>query len=173
MPNREIKYEWNNCAFGVADSDTINSPFHRTIVSAFRDEPFVIASLETLMSEKLLNCSYFDLQRENSYHLFYFGIFNAVFGPKATSNREAGHGRYDIEVSFDDTKKLFIFEFKRSKNEHGLDKDAVEGLKQIHEKKYYQDNQYVGWKCVAIGVSFFKKQMSKMQYEEFQVGETQ
>ena len=78
MPNREIKYEWINCSFGVTESEMMDSPFQQTIVNALRAEPFEIISLETVMSEKLLNCSYFDLRSENSYHLFYFGILNAV-----------------------------------------------------------------------------------------------
>ena len=169
MPNREIKCEWKNCSFGVADSESMVSPFQRTIINALRKEPFAITSLKIAMSEKLLSCSYFDFQRENSYHLFYFGIFNADCGPCATSNREAGHGRYDIEITLIDMKRLFIFEFKHSKNECDLEVDASKGLKQIHEKKYYQDEQYNGWTCFAIGVSFFKKEISELKYEQFQV----
>jgi hypothetical protein len=41
--------------------------------------------------------------------MFYFGIFNAVCGPKATSNKEVGCGQYDIGIALKDMKRLFIY----------------------------------------------------------------
>jgi hypothetical protein len=36
--------------------------------------------------------------------MFYFGLLTAVCGSKATSNREAGHGQYDIGIALEDMK---------------------------------------------------------------------
>ena len=83
MPNREIKYEWINCAFGVTDSGILDSSFQRNIMNALRAKPFNIIPLETPMREQLKSCSCFDLKSEHSYHMYYFGSFGAVCGPKA------------------------------------------------------------------------------------------
>ena len=62
-------------------------------------------------------------------------------------------------------KRLFIFEFKHSKVFKNLEKDANKGLQEILEQKYYDDAQYNGWTCFAIGVSCFMKRIS-LAYEE-------
>jgi hypothetical protein len=51
--------------------------------------------------------------------------------------------------------------------ENTLENDANDGLKLIHEKKYYDNEQYCQWTCVAIGVSFFRKPMSQLECNEF------
>lgn len=61
--------------------------------------------------------------------MFYFGIFNAVCGPKATSNKEVGCGQYDIGIALKDMKRLFIFKLKHSMAENTLENDANDGLK--------------------------------------------
>ena len=53
--------------------------------------------------------------------------------------------------------------------ENTLENDAKDGLEQIQRMKYYENEQYYQWTCVAIGVSFFKKHMSQLAYVEFQV----
>ena len=90
-----------------------------------------------------------------------------ICGPsKVSSNKESGHGRYDILIRLDDLKRLFIFEFKRSKEEEDLITDAANGLQQIQEKKYYRTQQYSGWTCFLIGVAFYQKYMSNFVWEE-------
>jgi Predicted AAA-ATPase/PD-(D/E)XK nuclease superfamily len=169
MPNHEIKSEWISCSFGVTDSGIIVSSFQRKIMKALNSESFDVESLQSLMIDKLLHCSCFDTMNENSYHMFFYGIFTSVCGPNATSNREAGRGRYDIAIAFEDIKRLIVFEFKRSKAIEDLEKDAKVGLNQILEKKYFRNEQYHGWQCVAIGVSFFRKEMSQLECETFEI----
>jgi hypothetical protein len=101
--------------------------------------------------------------------MFFYGIFAAVCGPNATSNREAGHGGYDIAIAFEDIKRLILFEFKHSKAIDDLEKDAKAGLKQIVEKQYFRNEQYDHWQCVAIGVSFFSKEISQFECEQFEI----
>jgi len=169
MPNKEIKYEWQNCGFGVASSGVMNSPFYRDMLRSLSIEPFKIAFLRKVMSDKLRNCSFLDTHDENSYHMYYFGLFIAVFGPLAISNREAGHGRYDIGVEMKDLKRLFIFEIKYSKNSSRLQIDAKRGLQQILNLKYYDNEQYLGWTWYAIGVSFHGKLMSELEFETIRI----
>jgi PD-(D/E)XK nuclease superfamily len=169
MPNHEIKSEWISCSFGVADSGIIDPSFQQSITNALKGESLDLESLQSLMVEKLKRCSCFDTVNENSYHMFFFGIFTAVCGPNATSNREAGHGRYDIAIAFEDIKQLVVFEFKRSKAIDDLEKDAKVGLRQILEKKHFGNEQYQGWQCVAIGVSFNSRKMSQLESETFEI----
>ena len=144
----------------------MNSDILQAVNDALKGDPFSKVALVDVMTKVLASCSYHDLPRENSYHLFYFGIFLVVCGPKATStNKDAGHGRYDIKIALEDMKRLFIFEFKHSKVFKNLEKDANKGLQQIFEQKYYDDAQYNGWTCFAIGVSCFIKRIS-LAYEE-------
>jgi PD-(D/E)XK nuclease superfamily len=75
--------------------------------------------------------------------------------------------RYDIVIAFEDIKQLIVFEFKRSKAIDDLEKDAKVGLKQILEKKYFRNEQYHDWHCVAIGVSFFSREMSQLEFATF------
>jgi len=102
MPNQEIKYEWANCSFGVTDSGMIGSSFQQDIMNALRAESFSIESMQTLMGGILLCCSCLDTQSKNSYHMYFLGIFTGVCGPKAISNREAGHGQYEITIALED-----------------------------------------------------------------------
>jgi PD-(D/E)XK nuclease superfamily len=169
MPNQEIKNEWANCSFGETESGTIDSSFQQNIKNSLQAESFETMPLHCLMSQILLNCFCFDIISEHSYYLYFVGIFTAVFGPKTSSNREARHAPYDIAIVFEDMKQLFIFEFKHSKTTGDLERDAENGLKEIHEKKYYNIEQYCQWKCIAIGVSFYLRKMSQLKCDEFEV----
>jgi Predicted AAA-ATPase/PD-(D/E)XK nuclease superfamily len=169
MPNHEIKSEWIDCSFGVTDSGIIDSPFQENIMNTLKAESFDVEPLQSLMIDKLLSCSCYDTKYENSYHMFFYGIFTAVCGRNATSNREAGHGQYDIAIAFEGIKRLIVFEFKCSKVIDDLEKDAKVGLKQILEKKYFRNEQYHDWQCVAIGVSFFSREMSQLACKTFEI----
>jgi hypothetical protein len=71
------------------------------------------------MREMIQYCSFHDLTLENSYHVFYYGcLFTILHNGQTTnvsSNREAGHGRYDICINLADLKRVLIIEFKKSK----------------------------------------------------------
>jgi PD-(D/E)XK nuclease superfamily len=167
MQNHEIKSEWISCSFGVTDSGIVDSSFQQNVVNALKAESFDLESLQSLMIEKLQYCSCYDTT--NMYHMFFYGIFTTVCGPNVTSNREAGRGRYDIAIAFNDIQRLIVFEFKRSKVIGDLEKDAKVGLRQIIEKKYFRNEQYHHWQCVAIGVSFFSREMSQLECETFEI----
>jgi hypothetical protein len=79
------------------------------------------------------------------------------------SNFEASHRTCNITIEFDECKKVVIFEFKVSKAFDQLASDACMGLKEILETEYTLIGQYAGWECLAIGVSFYKKQMSHLK----------
>ena len=166
IPNQEIKFEWRDHVLGLASHRIAKSSVQQSVTDALYAKQFDIATLESVMRGILIKCSYHDLQSENSYHLFYFGIFIMACGAsRVSSNLEAGYGGYDVQIALNKWKRLIIFEFKVSKDANDLEKDAKQGLKQIKAKEYHKDQKYVGWACFAIGVSFFKKYMSKLEYE--------
>ncbi|KAJ3374853.1 hypothetical protein HDU92_000877, partial [Lobulomyces angularis] len=77
------------------------------------------------------------------------------------SNKESGDGRYDVKVEFQNLKRVFIFEFKKSGDEDSLEIDAKKALQQIVDKKYSHGS--TNYECHLIGVSFFKKKMSNLE----------
>jgi hypothetical protein len=66
-------------------------------------------------------------------------------------------------------KRLFIFEFKHSKDEDNLERDAECGMNQILEKEYYNVEQYQQWTCIAIGVLCTHKKMSPLKFHQFKI----
>ena len=153
MPNREVKYEWGDHVLGLADYGPRASQFQQSVTDALYAKQFDIATLESVMRGILIKCSYHDLQSENSYHLFYFGIFIMACGAsRVSSNLEAGYGGYDVQIALNKWKRLIIFEFKVSKDANDLEKDAKQGLKQIQEKEHHNDQGHV----LQLGCHFLR-----------------
>ena len=64
-----------------------------------------------------------------------------------TSNKESGLGRYDVTIEpKNKNNKGYILEFKVTKNEEDLEKEAKQAIDQIISKKY--DILYVKENCV-------------------------
>ena len=100
--------------------------------------------------------SYFDNQ-EAFYHGFLVGLLNDY---KIVSNREVAYGRFDLCIFPDSILgTAIIIECKHSLNEDNLIKDASDGIKQIKDKKYLEDNKLQKYSnVVGYGISFYKKQ---------------
>ena len=164
IPNQEIKYAWGDHALGLTGTETVVPAFRQPIMDILGADQVNIRLLENRMRAIF---SYHDLRSENSYHVFYLAVFIVICGPsKVSSNKESGHRGYDIVIRLDELKRLFVFELKLSQKKGDFEKDATEGLRQIQEKKYYQDQQFSGWTCFLIGVAFYKKCMSNLVCEE-------
>lgn len=79
------------------------------------------------------------------------------------SNREAGLGRFDIQLApMDRQLPGFIFELKASKKEaEGLDALAAKALEQIKEKQYITEMKAAGIReIVLIGIAFRGKEVA-------------
>jgi hypothetical protein len=110
--------------------------------------------------------SFHDLPNENSYHLIFFTCFASMLGfSSVTSNCEAGHGRYDVRVDCKNWRRMFVFEFKKSKSLKSLSPDATNALKQIISKRYVPTYER-GYKYYAIGVAFYVKEMSALKVKQ-------
>lgn len=99
--------------------------------------------------------SYYDNQ-ESFYHGFMIGLLQ---GYHVTSNKEAGNGRFDIQLLPENLfGTVIIIECKHSDMISDLIKDSEEGARQILEKRYMEDPEYsVYKKCLGFGISFHKK----------------
>ena len=115
-----------------------------------------------LNDEILNNPSSFDLTRENSYHMFVYGMLLAVSGNYIVySNQEAGKGRADCLIRpIDKSRSAVIVEFKHFKKDPpaGLIEEARSGLRQIYEKAYVHGLKREGYERVfKYGIAFHKK----------------
>ena len=123
------------------------------------------------MRDMLQYCSFHDLTLENSYHVFYFGSLFTILHNGQTidvsSNKEAGHGRYDICINLPDLKRVIIIEFKKSRSERAMAGDAKMAVQQVQEKNYssgLRDCEFI-----IVGISFFGKLMSSPEYESIKI----
>jgi hypothetical protein len=64
-----------------------------------------------------------------------------------------------IAIALEDIKQLLTLEFKHSKAMTKLQKEKKDGLKQIRQKKYHENEKHCQGKWFAFGVS--KNQISQ------------
>ena len=100
--------------------------------------------------------SYYD-NEESFYHGFLVGLFT---GYSVKSNREAGHGRFDLCILPNSIlKTALVLECKHSSEVRQLVQDAKMGAQQIVDKKYMKEIEDEGYLHVlGYGISFYKKQ---------------
>ena len=116
--------------------------------------------IQTLLME---SASSFDTAGENFYHGFMLGLCALLGGFFVTSNREAGEGRYDIQLK--PVKKGLpgiIIELKAEKNgtEESLKQLSETALKQIQDKQYDTELRAAGVEVIyKYGVAFCGKRV--------------
>lgn len=118
--------------------------------------------LETELNRYLKETvSFFDTSTEGFYHGLMLGLI-ALLGYyyQIDSNREAGSGRYDIQLKpFDKKRTAYILELKAVKEREQLEEAAKSALKQIVEKEYYSQLKKHNYKrIVGYGLSFCMKE---------------
>ena len=116
--------------------------------------------MEENLNKILMSISYYD-NNEFFYHGFMTGLLYYFLNNNdyiVKSNRGAGDGRYDIMIERVDRSLGVVIEFKHSDNIDTLEKDALKGLNQIKDKKYYQDLILDKVETIyTYGISFYKK----------------
>ncbi|MCL2125157.1 MAG: ATP-binding protein, partial [Oscillospiraceae bacterium] len=115
-----------------------------------------------VLNEDLLNNpSSHDFMRENSYHMFIYGMLLAVSGRYTVhSNQESGRGRSDCLVKpIDKNAAAVVVEFKHLRSEpENLNLEAMKALEQIEEKAYIHNLKTEGYAQVhKYGIAFYKK----------------
>ncbi len=166
IPNKEIKFVYEREILSAL-SDVISQSTVIAIQKAImtQDIPKLQEHLQKLL---ITTISSFDYAYENFYHGLMLGIcavMNNLY--RVDSNRESGHGRYDIQLCPIHNKKLpgIIIELKiaekdisESNIDAELDKMANVALNQIDDKQYTVDMKQQGiTKFLKIGIAFYKK----------------
>ena len=162
LPNREIKElfkdEFIDISFG-------ESQFIKTMESLKRNK---LEDFEKNLQKILLNStSYQDTKNEDFYHGLILGMTLYLDSQYyVTSNKESGLGRYDVTIEpKNKNNKAYILEFKVTKNEEDLEKEAKQAIEQIISKKYDVSLKERGIKDIIIlGVAFCGK-LVKVSYK--------
>ncbi len=117
--------------------------------------------------------SYYDFadkEPERIYHALVLGMMvNLQSVYKITSNRESGHGRYDIMLQpLQENIPAYVFEFKKHnpKKEADIDTTLNNALKQIKEKEYKAELQQLGHKNIILMAFAFKGKQVKLVWEK-------
>lgn len=114
--------------------------------------------IQTLLTQSV---SCYDTAGENFYHGFMLGLCALLGGSYATSNREAGKGRYDIQLLPENNRLPgILIELKAEKNcgKDKLKKLSETALKQIIDNKYDADMKAKGVNTIyKYGVAFSGK----------------
>lgn len=167
LPNKEIAYVYNKEILQKLDKVIPMAAaisMQEALYSA--DSQKLKAVMQSLLANSV---SSFDTAGENFYHGFMLGLCALLSNAYVTSNREAGDGRYDIQLMPKNAVLPgILIELKAEKHADAeqLKKLAAVALKQIHDKNYAADMQIHGVKTIyKYGVAFSGKKV------EIEVGE--
>jgi len=161
LVNREVKDIFADCiASWFASEDDHTPKTIRKFVHCLLNGNAEGVS-DTLNNELLNEPSFHDLKKENSYHMFIFGILLGVSNNYTVySNPESGKGRSDCMIKPNDKGQYaVVIEFKhQSADSKDLTVDAKKGLIQINEKAYIHNLRKEGYdKIYKYGIAFHKK----------------
>ena len=138
LPNEEVTYLFNNILFEILTTDY---RIESSIIEKFCSG--VLYNNKELMEETLNrilpNISYMD-NSEAFYHGYLLGLFSLFLNNKrfiVRSNREAGIGRFDVMIK--DLKRNIGMIIELKVTDGDIESEALKGIKQIEEKKYYLD----------------------------------
>lgn len=153
IPNKEITFVYEKEVLNRTNQNSLAISISQAIFS--KDTQKLQALLEDFMVK---NISSIDGANEGFYHGMMLGLC-AILGNryKIRSNRESGLGRFDIQLMpLAKGMPGFIFEFKRTKDEHtDLSALADSALQQIETKKYDTELRDNGVNSIiSIGIAF-------------------
>lgn len=161
LPNKEIAYVYNKEILQKLDKlipMAAAISMQEALYSA--DSQKLKAVMQSLLANSV---SSFDTAGENFYHGFMLGLCALLSNAYVTSNREAGDGRYDIQLMPKNVALPgILIELKAEKHADAeqLKKLAAVALKQIHDKNYAADMQIHGVKTIyKYGVAFSGKKV--------------
>lgn len=167
LPNKEIAYVYNKEILQKLDKlipMAAAISMQEALYSA--DSRKLKAVMQSLLANSV---SSFDTAGENFYHGFMLGLCALLSNAYVTSNREAGDGRYDIQLMPKNVALPgILIELKAEKHADAeqLKKLAAIALKQINDKNYAADMQSHGVKTIyKYGVAFSGKKV-EIEVEE-------
>lgn len=174
IPNKEIFYVYEKeilSALTNMVSQSTAIAIQQAIIK--QDVPKLQDNLQKLL---LNSISSFDYAHENFYHGLILGIcaiMNNLY--HVDSNRESGHGRYDIQLRpYNNKMPGIIIELKvlkdgvtESRIDTELEASAKEALAQIEKQQYITAMKQQGiTHFFKVGVSFYKKHVKLLSDTE-------
>lgn len=163
VPNLEIGIEYRDIVEKWLIERLGSDNYHEIVQSLRKGDADKFGSkLRTFLLESM---SFFDPRGrhpESVYHALLLGLMAAMEDSHTIeSNRESGHGRYDIALTPRRAGGLgIVFELKAVKDRSKLKKTAQEALAQIRMNRYdTQMRQRGAKKCLAIGLGFCGKRI--------------
>lgn len=153
IPNKEIAFVYEKEILNRTNQNGVSVSISQAVFSGNAQK------LQDLLEDFMLrSISSMDGANEGFYHGMMLGLC-AVLGNRyrIRSNREAGLGRFDIQLSpLVSGIPGFLFEFKHTKDERvNLAVLADSALQQINEKKYDTELRNAGVNSIIkIGIAF-------------------
>ena len=159
LPNEEVKYLFKNILFEILTTDyriesSIIENFCKGVL--YNDKELI----ENALNRILPNISYMD-SSESFYHGYLLGLFSMFLNNTrfiVRSNRESGIGRFDVMIKDKERNIGMIIELKIT--DGNIEEEAIKGLNQLEEKKYYQDLVSDGYKTIYKYAICFKDKMA-------------
>ena len=165
IPNKEIFYVYEkeileSLSDAVSPSTAI--AIQQSII--LQDVPGLQKHLEDFLRQTI---SIYDTSQESFYHGLMLGLYavmNNLY--KVTSNREAGNGRYDIQMQPLTSRmpgilvklKVLHGSVKPEQVEEKLKELSLDALKQINDRNYVVEMQDNGiTEVMKLGIAFYKK----------------
>ena len=156
IPNLEVRHiyetkiiEWFREQISLKDLTS----FYKAIIQG--DIDVFQKALNAMLRESI---SFYD-NKEAFYHGFMLGLLNGMSQFLIDSNKEAGDGRYDIQIrSLDIEIPAVLLELKLADSFSGMKTKAMNALLQMKEKKYNESLYNEGYqKVIHYGIAFYKK----------------
>ena len=160
LPNKEISYVYSKEILSKLENVIAPSAAIAIQEAMYTmDIPILQKRLENFLRQTI---SYHDAANETFYHGLILGLCAMLDNRyHITSNREAGDGRFDIQMLPVDRKLPgIVIEVKAGKNcsEEQLEKLADAALKQINERRYNSEMASHGVdKILRYGIAFSGK----------------
>ena len=159
LPNREISLVYNKEILQRMENIIPQATAISIQEATFSgDHKRLKSQLQMLLTQSV---SFFDTAGENFYHGFMLGLCALMSGTFATSNRESGDGRYDIQLKpIRKGMPGILIELKAGKNcsDEELKNMSEAALKQITDKKYDTEMKNAGIQTIyKYGVAFSGK----------------
>jgi hypothetical protein len=163
LPNKEIRAVYSRVIRDWFPSAMPSEKYKALLKSLVEGD---VELFEELLQEALMDSlSYFDIKGKNPeqfYHALVLGMLIALQEThQIQSNRESGHGRYDVMLIPKDKSKLgIVIEFKSVKSEAALPEGVKIALQQIQDKHYRQQLLSEGIENILeLGIAFYGKQL--------------
>ena len=165
VPNAEVMMLYKKMIQEWFSTETLNTKHYESFMRSLIDtEDSDKAEFSRLLNRYLIDSSsVFDFSKnraEQSFHTFVLGILIGLYDRyRIQSNRESGHGRFDVELApRGDLKLGHLLELKVADSAEKLEETAELALCQIQEKSYITNLKEQGVKKVQlIGIAFYGK----------------